>query len=70
VSALIEFLCAASHERRGVAAVTVVQGHWAYCGQGGTEDHDWRRIEATPIADLAAMGPQARHGLATRAEQK
>lgn len=66
VSAVIDFLCAASHERRESGVVTVVDGHWAYCGQGGVEDHDWRPIPATSMSDLMAMGPHARQDLVTR----
>lgn len=69
MSAVVEFLCAASHDRRESGVVTVVDGHWAYCGQGAGEAHDWRRIEAIAMADLLAMGPHARHDLANRAGQ-
>jgi hypothetical protein len=70
LSAVVDYLCAASHERRESGAVTVVDGHWAYCGQGGAEGHVWRRIDATPMADLLAMGPHARQELVTRAGQR
>jgi len=70
VPAVIEFLCAAAHERRESGLVTIVDGHWAYCGQGGSEDHEWRRIEATLMADLLAMGPHARHELVSRTQAK
>jgi hypothetical protein len=70
VAALIEYLCGASHERREAGVVTLVDGLWAYCGQGGVEDHEWRRIPATAMGDLVAMGAQARHDLMTRVEQK
>ena len=66
MSAVIEFLCAASHERRESGVVTVVDRHWAYCGQGGSEDHEWRPIPATPMSDLIAMGPHARQDLVIR----
>ena len=70
MSAVVEFLCAASHERREAGGITVVDGHWANCGHGAEADHEWRRIEPTPFADLRAMGPQARHDLVRGAGQK
>jgi hypothetical protein len=68
--ALVEYLCAAPHDRRESGVVTVVDGHWAYCGQGAADGHDWRGIQATPMPDLLAMGPHARNDLLTRATQK
>ena len=69
MSAVVEILCVASHEHRASGAVTIVDGHWAYCGHGAAADHEWRRIEATPMAQLIAMGPHARQELVTRADQ-
>jgi hypothetical protein len=70
LSALVDYLCAASHERRESGVVTVVDGHWAYCGQGGDEAHEWRRVDATPMAELLAMGQHAREDLVNRASQR
>ena len=69
MSAVVEFLCVASHERRESGGVTIVDGHWAFCSQGAAADHEWRRIDATPMAQLLAMGPHAREELVTRTGQ-
>jgi hypothetical protein len=63
MSADIEFLCVATHERRDVGAVTIVEGRWAYCGEGAEGDHDWQPIKPTPIGEPAGMGPNARQAL-------
>jgi hypothetical protein len=65
LSADIEFLCVASHERRDVGAVTIVERRWAYCGEGAAGEHDWRQIKPTPMGALAGMGPSARQELLT-----
>ncbi len=70
MSAVVDYLCAASHERRESGVVTVVDGHWAYCSQGGAEGHEWHRIEATAMTELLAMGPHARQDLVIRAGQR
>jgi len=67
MSADIEFLCAASHERRDVGAVTIVEGRWAYCAEGAEGDHEWRHIAPTPMGELAGMGHHARQELLTGA---
>ena len=63
MSAEIEFLCATSHERRDAGTVTIVDGRWAYCGEGGDEDHDWRRIMPIAMGELLTLSSHGRRVL-------
>jgi hypothetical protein len=52
MAALIEFVCTAAHERRSDPSITVEQKAWAYCPGGGTDQHQWTRIDPTAIETL------------------
>jgi hypothetical protein len=68
VGALIEYLCAADHERHDESAITLVEGRWAYCRHGGGADgHDWQRINPTDFGELRTFGATALHDLVSHA---
>lgn len=52
MTALIEFVCIAKHERLGDPTVTFEQRLWAYCATGAGQAHEWSRIEATTLEVL------------------
>jgi hypothetical protein len=52
MAAMIEFVCAAQHDRREEASVTLEQGSWAYCSSGAGSGHKWTRIEPTAVEAL------------------
>jgi hypothetical protein len=52
MTALIEFVCIASHETRGDPAITVEQRAWAYCSAGASDGHQWTRIDPTAVETL------------------
>jgi len=52
MAALIEFLCVAKHESHRGPAITLEQRSWAYCATGAGDDHQWTRIDATPLEIL------------------
>lgn len=64
LTAAIEYLCAAAHERRDEGIITIVEGTWAYCGCGAAVGHKWQRIPPTEIAELRVLGPTAMRQLA------
>ena len=56
MAAMIGVVCAAHLEPRPEGpVVTTVDGVWAYCLGGGQAEHDWRRVEATPLEELRAV---------------
>jgi hypothetical protein len=65
MAALIEFVCIASHARRGDSSITLEQGSWAYCAAGGGEDHQWARIDPTAIEILRSPAGNASVHLST-----
>jgi hypothetical protein len=52
VAALIEFVCIATHERRSDPTITLEQRTWAYCAAGGSDAHQWTRIDPTAVERL------------------
>jgi hypothetical protein len=36
--------------------VTIEDGGWAFCPEGGFEGHRWHRIEPVGLSDLVRMG--------------
>jgi len=52
MAALIQFVCTAAHERRSEPSITVEQKAWAYCPAGATDQHQWMRIDPTPVETL------------------
>ncbi len=60
MAALVEFVCTASHDRRGDPSVTLEEKAWAYCAAGGSEGHVWSRIDPTPIETLRSRAGNRR----------
>ena len=52
MAAMIEYVCAAQHDRREEPSVTLEQGSWAYCSWGARSGHRWTRIDPTAIEAL------------------
>ena len=51
-AAVIEWICKSDHvldSGREVATVTVYERRWAFCGRGGSDEHDWQEIKASPV---------------------
>jgi hypothetical protein len=61
MAALIEYVCIATHERRGDPSITLEQRAWAYCAAGGSEGHEWTRIDPTAVETLRSR-PGNGHG--------
>jgi hypothetical protein len=59
MAALIEFVCIASHGRRGDPSITLEQRSWAYCAAGGGTGHQWARIDPTAIETLRSPAGNA-----------
>ena len=60
MAALIEFVCIASHERRGDPSITLEQRAWAYCSYGAADAHQWTRIDPTAIETLRSPAGNSR----------
>ena len=52
MAALIEFVCIASHARRGDPSITFEQRSWAYCAAGAGDGHEWAPIHPTAVETL------------------
>jgi len=52
MAAPIEFVCIASHDSRSDPAITLEQKAWAFCGAGGSDGHQWTRIDPTAVETL------------------
>ena len=61
MAALISWVCRASHPALDrieyVPMVTVNEGAWAFCLQGGDGQHDWVSIVPCPIERLRFFRP-------------
>jgi hypothetical protein len=58
---LVKFVCAAkAHaDGRSDAALTIHEGSWAFCSEGGdATGHDWRASDGLPLADALRLGPR------------
>jgi hypothetical protein len=60
MSAMIEFVCIASHEGRSDPAVTLEQRAWAYCSAGAGVGHQWARIDPTAVETLRSRAGNGR----------
>lgn len=49
MAALIEFVCIADHASHSDPAITLEQRAWAFCAGGGSDGHEWARIDPTAI---------------------
>lgn len=61
--ALISWVCRVDHalteHGRGLPAVTIHEGAWAFCVAGGEDHHRWQTIEPTSVEQLRAVrGPR------------
>jgi hypothetical protein len=52
MTAMIEFICIASHQNRSDPSVTLEERAWAYCAAGARDGHKWTRIDPTAIETL------------------
>ena len=52
MAAMIEFVCTAAHKRRTDPSITVEQKTWAYIPAGANDQHQWTRIDPTPVETL------------------
>lgn len=56
MAALISWVCSVDHsvpDRRDyLSSITLHDGQWAYCLQGGSSDHTWHAIEPAPVEML------------------
>lgn len=56
MSALIAWICRLDHREKERSAdlpnLTLHNGQWAYCPQGGDRDHKWNAIEPAPLEML------------------
>jgi hypothetical protein len=59
MAALIDYVCTAQHDRREEASVTLEHGSWAYCSWGGSDGHQWTRIDPTAIEALRSPAGNA-----------
>ena len=58
---LVKFVCAANAhaDGRSDSALTIHEGSWAVCPEGGdASGHDWRASDGLPLADALRLGPR------------
>ncbi|MDP9319818.1 MAG: hypothetical protein M3P16_01825 [Chloroflexota bacterium] len=58
---LVKFVCVAkAHaDGRSDSALTIHEGSWAFCPEGGdATGHDWRASDGLPMADALRLGPR------------
>jgi hypothetical protein len=60
MAAMIEYVCIATHGRRGDPSITLEQRAWAYCAAGAPDGHQWTRIDPTPIELLRSRPSNGR----------
>ena len=60
MAALIEFVCIATHARRGDPSITLEQRAWAYCAAGSNDGHQWTRIDPTAVETLRSPARNGR----------
>jgi hypothetical protein len=65
MAALIEFVCIATHGSHSDPSVTLEQRAWAYCGAGGSDGHEWTRIDPTAVEALRLRPTNIRIHLAS-----
>jgi hypothetical protein len=60
MAAMIEFVCIATHADHGDPSITLEQRAWAYCAAGGSDGHQWTRIDPTAVETLRSPARNGR----------